>query len=140
MKKKGAKKAFKMGHTMPYSEPQNSGHEVRCYDDVMQYIAEHQDAEHRRAVVRSQLKDGIESPLLKTILKTKLYPYQREGTFFAVNAGRCLIGDDMGLGKTIQALAVAEMMAKLYDIKKVLIVSPTCRRCRIESSKRVGCN
>ncbi|MBI4689071.1 MAG: hypothetical protein HY754_02190 [Nitrospirae bacterium] len=88
--------------------PQGGGHEIRCYDDVMQYIAEHQDTEHRRTIVRSQLKDGIESPILKTVLKTKLYHYQREGALFAVNAGRCLIGDDMGLGKTIQTQSSEE--------------------------------
>lgn len=44
---------------------------------------------------------------------------------FAVQAGRCLIGDDMGLGKTIQALAAAELMSKLFQIRKVLIISPS---------------
>lgn len=104
---------------------QKNGHEIRCYDDVMAHIAEYQDAEHRRNIIKSQLKGGINSPIVKNILKTKLYPYQREGALFAVNAGRCLIGDDMGLGKTIQALAAAELMAKLFNIQKVLIVSPT---------------
>lgn len=32
--------------------PQGNGHEVRCYDDVMAYVAEHQDAEHRRGIVQ----------------------------------------------------------------------------------------
>ncbi len=105
--------------------PRNNGHEVRCYDDVMAYIAEHQDAEHRRRVIETHLKDGMDSPAFKNILKTELYPYQREGALFAVNAGRCLIGDDMGLGKTIQALAAVELMATLFNIQKVLIVSPT---------------
>ena len=107
------------------SVPRNNGHEVRCYDDVMACIAEHQDAGHRRKIITSRIKDGIKSPVFKNILKTGLYPYQREGALFAVNAGRCLIGDDMGLGKTIQALAAAELMAKLFNIGKVLIVSPT---------------
>ncbi|MEN8262142.1 MAG: DEAD/DEAH box helicase [Nitrospirota bacterium] len=176
-KKRGAKKAFKEGHVLPYSEvylsyglkrevrfkagkdapdklislantffdskgilnekhllnfpqflnrlPRNNGHEVRCYDDVMSYIAEHQDVEHRRSIIKAHIKDGINSPVFKDILKTKLYSYQREGALFAVNAGRCLIGDDMGLGKTIQALAASELMAKLFNIQKVLIVSPT---------------
>jgi len=105
--------------------PHQNGHEVRCYDDVMVYIAERQDAEYRRRVVNARLKGGIDNPIFKTILKTSLYSYQREGALFAVQAGRCLIGDDMGLGKTIQALAVAELMAFLFHIKKVLIVSPT---------------
>ena len=177
MRKRGAKKAFKEGCILPYSEvylnyglkrevrfkagkdapdklislantffdskgilkekhiidlhkflnrvPRNSGHEVRCYDDVMAYIADHQDAGHRRRIIKAHMKDGIESPVFKKILKKRLYSYQREGALFALNAGRCLIGDDMGLGKTVQALAAAELMAKLFNIQKVLIVSPT---------------
>ena len=177
MKRRGAKKAFTEGYTLPYSEvylryglkrevrfkmgkgappellslankffdpngilkenhilnfpqflnsiSQKNGHEIRCYDDVMAYIAEYQDAEYRHNIIESRLKEGINSPIVKNILKTELYHYQREGALFAVNAGRCLIGDDMGLGKTIQALAAAELMAKLFNIQKVLIVSPT---------------
>jgi len=102
-----------------------SGHELRCYDDVLAYIAEHQDAEHRRKLVETHFREGIESPAFKTAIRTELYPYQREGALFAVKAGRCLIGDDMGLGKTIQALTAAELMAGLFKIQKVLIVSPT---------------
>jgi uncharacterized protein YlaN (UPF0358 family) len=118
------------GHILNFHQflnrvPRDNGHEVRCYDDVMAYIAEHQDAEHRRNIIKSQLKTGTDSPIFKNILKTQLYPYQREGALFAVNAGRCLIGDDMGLGKTIQALATAELMAELFNIQKVLIISPT---------------
>lgn len=105
--------------------PKQSGHEVRCYDDVLAFIAEHQDAAHRQRVIAERMPEGLASPLLDTILKTALHPYQREGAFFALTAGRCLIGDDMGLGKTIQALAAAELMAELFGIRKVLIVSPT---------------
>ncbi|MBI5788301.1 MAG: DEAD/DEAH box helicase [Candidatus Schekmanbacteria bacterium] len=105
--------------------PNDNGHDLRCYDDVMAYVAEHQDAGHRHSIVQSQFKTGINSPIFESVLKTSLYPYQREGALFAVNAGRCLIGDDMGLGKTIQALTASELMAKLFDIQKVLIVSPT---------------
>ena len=102
-----------------------NGHEIRWYDDVMAYLAEHQDAAHRRALVATHLPQGADSPLLATILKTELFPYQREGALFALTAGRCLIGDDMGLGKTVQALAAAELMARLFGITKVLIISPT---------------
>jgi superfamily II DNA or RNA helicase len=105
--------------------PGNNGHEVRCYDDVMAYIAEHQDEEHRRRIIEGHFKEGVESPALATVLKTQLYPYQREGALFALRAGRCLIGDDMGLGKTVQALAAAELMAQLFRIGKVLIIAPT---------------
>ena len=54
-----------------------------------------------------------------------LYDYQREGALFAARAGRCLIGDEMGLGKTIQAIAAAEIMARLFGVERVLIVCPT---------------
>ena len=101
------------------------GHEIRCYDDVLEYIAERQDGAHRRAVVAERLADGIDSPLFDGILKTTLFPYQREGALFAVRAGRSLIGDDMGLGKTVQAIAAAELMARLFGVAKVLVVSPT---------------
>lgn len=101
------------------------GHELRCYDDVLAFISEHQDAQHRRTIVAKHFKDGLDSQIFKGVLKTDLYTYQREGALFALRAGRCLIGDDMGLGKTIQALAASELMAKLFNIQKALIVSPT---------------
>ena len=112
-------------HTFLEAIPRRNGHEVRCYDDVMAYVAECQDAVHRRAVVDARLPEGIDSPLFDGLLKTDLYPYQREGALFAVRTGRCLLGDDMGLGKTIQAIAAVELMVKLFQIGKVLIISPT---------------
>jgi len=112
-------------HRFLNAVPRDNGHEVRCYDDVMAYVAEHQDAEHRRGIVKLRAKDGIDSPIFRNLLKTDLYPYQREGALFAVEAGRSLIGDDMGLGKTLQALAAAELMAKWFGVRKVLVVSPT---------------
>ncbi|MBI4763156.1 MAG: DEAD/DEAH box helicase family protein, partial [Deltaproteobacteria bacterium] len=105
--------------------PSNNGHEVRCYDDVMASIAEQQDQDHREKMIQSHFRQGINSPIFKNIIKTNLYPYQKEGALFAVKAGRCLIGDDMGLGKTIQAITATELMAKLFGIEKVLIISPT---------------
>jgi superfamily II DNA or RNA helicase len=105
--------------------PKNNGHEVRCYDDVLEFVGERQDEEHRRTILQAHLKEGIDSAIFKNILNTSLYTYQREGALFAVKAGRCLIGDDMGLGKTVQALAAAELMANLFSIQKVLIISPT---------------
>jgi hypothetical protein len=54
------------------------GHEVRCYDDVMGFIAEHQDSAHRKDLVEALLREGIEAPLFDTLLKTQLFPYQRQ--------------------------------------------------------------
>ena len=113
--------------------PDEEVHEVRCYDDVMAFIAQHQDAAHRQAIVEARLGEGIASPLFDTVLKTALYPYQREGALFAVRAGRCLIGDDMGLGKTIQTIAAAELMAELFGVERVLVISPTSLKYQWQS-------
>jgi len=120
--------------------PRRYIHALRCYDDVMAYIAECQDAAHRRDVVDARLPEGIASPLFDALLKTDLYPYQREGALFAVRAGRCLLGDDMGLGKTIQAIAAVELMAELFTIGKVLIISPTSLKYQWQSEIEKFCN
>ena len=105
--------------------PSAPGHELRCHDDVIEYIAGRQDADHRLSLVERELPQGINSPLFDTLLHTQLYPYQREGTLFAVRTGRSLIADDMGLGKTIQAIAAADLMARFFGVARVLVISPT---------------
>ena len=100
-------------------------HEVRFYNDALEFIAMNQDAAHRLELIEERFPDGIDNPLFDNLLKTGLYSYQKEGALFAAKAGRCLIGDDMGLGKTIQALAAVELMSELFGIKRVLIISPT---------------
>lgn len=103
----------------------NLEHELRCYDDVLSFIAEAQDAAHRRMCLQKRFSEGVNSKFFEHLLKAPLYPYQREGALFAVEAGRALIADDMGLGKTLQAIAAAEILAREFGIEKVLIVCPT---------------
>src|SRR5204863_1724699 len=100
-------------------------HDVRCAEDVFAFVAEVRDAEDRRARVAEAFPRGSRSAAFKNLVKVELYDYQREGALFAARAGRCLIGDEMGLGKTIQALAAAEIMARLFGVERVLIVCPT---------------
>jgi superfamily II DNA or RNA helicase len=100
-------------------------HDLRCRDDVLAFVAEVRDAERRRQAVTEAFPRGGRSAAFKDLLRVSLYDYQRDGALFAVQAGRCLIGDEMGLGKTIQAIAAAEIMARLYGVERVLIVCPT---------------
>src|SRR5262245_26035697 len=100
-------------------------HDLRCYDDVLSFVAEVRDAERRRERLAEAFPRGIRSAAFKHLLKATLYDYQQEGALFAARAGRCLIGDEMGLGKTVQAIAAAEIMAKLFGVECVLIVCPT---------------
>ena len=101
------------------------GHEVRCYDDVMATIAELRDRDRLAESVDKAFPRGAKSAAFKRLLKTQLFPYQREGALFAARAGRSLIADDMGLGKTIQAIAAAEILSKTAGIRRVLVISPT---------------
>jgi len=101
------------------------GHDLRCYDDALDFIAEVRDRAHLKQRIDKAFLDGTESAAWNSLLKVPLYPYQREGTLFAARAGRSLIADDMGLGKTIQAIAACEILAKMVGVERVLIVCPT---------------
>ena len=99
--------------------------DLRVNDDVLAFLAELSDADERAAKLVAAFPRGIHSKAFNGLLKIPLYDYQREGVLFAARAGRCLIGDEMGLGKTAQAIAAAEVMAKLHGVERVLIVCPT---------------
>ncbi len=102
-----------------------SGHELRCYDDVWQFVAQIRDGERRNAALAQAYPKGAKDKTLAKLLKVKLYAYQAEGALFAARAGRSLIGDEMGLGKTIQAVAAAELFARHFGVRRVLVVCPT---------------
>ena len=59
------------------------------------------------------------------MLTVPLYPYQKEGTRFAVRAGKAIIADEMGLGKTLQAIASAEVYLREGLSELVLVVCPS---------------
>jgi SNF2 family DNA or RNA helicase len=101
------------------------GHELRCYEDVWQFVAQIRDGERRRQVLLAAYPKGAEDEALAQLLKVRLYPYQAEGALFASRAGRALIGDEMGLGKTIQAIAAAELFARHFGVGRVLVVCPS---------------
>ncbi len=110
-----------------------SGHELRAYDDALDFVAGRRDAERRSLVLDKVFPRGAADPKLTNLLKVPIYPYQAEGALFAVRAGRALIGDDMGLGKTIQAIAAAEILAKHFGVSKVLVICPTSLKYQWQS-------
>jgi superfamily II DNA or RNA helicase len=107
------------------AEANSIEHELRCREDVLQFVAEERDADRRRRVIEEAFPRGIRSAALKKLVKVPMYDYQVEGALFAARTGRCLIGDEMGLGKTIQAIAAAEIMARHFGVERVLVVCPT---------------
>jgi len=110
-----------------------SGHELRAYDDALDFVAGRRDAERRAAMLAQLFPRGAADPKLLGVLKAPLYPYQAEGALFAVRAGRALIGDDMGLGKTIQAIAATEILARHFGVSKVLVICPTSLKYQWQS-------
>jgi superfamily II DNA or RNA helicase len=109
------------------------GHELRAYDDALDFIAGRRDADRRAAKLEELFPRGAADPKLRAFLKVPLYPYQAEGALFAVGAGRALIGDDMGLGKTIQAIAATEILARHFGVSKVLVICPTSLKYQWQS-------
>lgn len=110
-----------------------SGHELRAYDDALDFIAGWRDAERRASKLARLFPRGAADPKLHQLLKARLYPYQAEGALFAVRAGRALIGDDMGLGKTIQAIAATEILARHFGVSRVLVICPTSLKYQWQS-------
>jgi superfamily II DNA or RNA helicase len=107
------------------SEAARFGHDVRCYEDVLGFVAEVRDQARRERVIAEAFPRGPRDPAFRRLLACTLYPYQREAALFAARAGRCLIGDEMGLGKTVEAIAAAEIMARHFGVERVLVVCPT---------------
>lgn len=116
--------AYLKFHTFLKNAPID-GHDFRCYEDAIQFIAQLRDDDQRAKRIDKEYRQGTSSTKLKSLLKVDLYPYQRKGALYAAKAGRCLIGDDMGLGKTIQAIAATEILARLSGVEKVLVICPT---------------
>ncbi|WP_346347305.1 DEAD/DEAH box helicase [Bradyrhizobium sp. dw_411] len=110
-----------------------SGHEMRAYDDALDFVAGRRDADRRAAKLAQLFPRGAADRKLQALLKAPLYPYQAEGALFAVRIGRALIGDDMGLGKTIQAIAAAEILARNFGVSKVLVICPTSLKYQWQS-------
>lgn len=109
------------------------GHELRAYDDALDFLAGCRDAQRRALALDGIFPRGAADAGLKKLLQVPLYPYQAAGALFAVRAGRALIGDEMGLGKTIQAIAAAEILARHFGVSKVLVICPTSLKYQWQS-------
>ena len=97
----------------------------RVYPDVIEYVEAYKMNEARKALVRDVFSQRMDSPVFQELVKTTLFPYQREGVIRIAEAGRILLADEMGLGKTVQAIAAVEFFARYLNVDKVLIVCPT---------------
>ncbi len=103
---------------------EHAGHDVTIYPDAEDFI-QRQLVQRRLREECETIREDVENhPLRTELLDAELLPYQLDGIAFAVGQGRAILADDMGLGKTIQGIGAAELLAKLADIRRVLIVCP----------------
>jgi len=118
---------------------ERAGFPVHVYPDAEEFIEQRllQERLQRESVaIRS---DPAGHPLRHKLLKAELLPYQMDGIAFAVGAGRAVLADDMGLGKTIQGIGVAELLARLIGIQRVLVVCPASLKSQWRSEIQRFC-
>jgi SNF2 family DNA or RNA helicase len=78
----------------------------RCYEDQM--LAE----------LRKKSRPDF------SLIKTEIFPYQKEGVEFILFRRAAIVADEMGLGKTIQAIASAVLKKQIFGFRKALVVCP----------------
>ncbi|MEM9589039.1 MAG: DEAD/DEAH box helicase, partial [Planctomycetota bacterium] len=103
---------------------EDSGYPVTVFPDAERLIQRQLVGERLRQECEAIRQRPESHPLRTELLNAELLPYQLDGIAFAAGAGRAILADDMGLGKTIQGIGVAELLAKLADIQRVLVVCP----------------
>jgi superfamily II DNA or RNA helicase/predicted nucleic acid-binding Zn finger protein len=101
-----------------------AGDDIVLYPDAEEYITIERHRRRFAKLVAEIRQAPAKHPLLKGLLKSDLLPYQLDGIAFAAGIGRAVLADDMGLGKTIQAIGVAELLARESGVSRVLIVCP----------------
>lgn len=100
------------------------GHDVVVYPDADEELQARLFRKRVADLVAEIRRNPARHPLRKELLSVELLPYQLDGIAFAVGAGRAVLADDMGLGKTIQGIGVAELLARIAGIRRVLVVAP----------------
>jgi superfamily II DNA or RNA helicase len=103
---------------------ESAGYPVHVYPDAEEFIEQRLLQKRLRSASDEIRKNPATHRLRHELLNASLLPYQLDGIAFAVGAGRAVLADDMGLGKTIQGIGVAELLARLTGIRRVLIVCP----------------
>ncbi|MBT6275425.1 MAG: DEAD/DEAH box helicase [Chromatiales bacterium] len=107
------------------SQVEQAGTHVTVYPDAEEFIAQILFRERMQSLVREIRTAPDKHPLRRELLNIELLPYQLDGIAFAAGQGRSIIADEMGLGKTVQAIGVAELLARQAGIERVLVICPT---------------
>ncbi|MCJ8503180.1 SNF2-related protein [Desulfatitalea alkaliphila] len=109
------------------------GAKIILYPDAEEFIQQSLLRARMTAVAEEIRKDPEAHPLRRSLLKTKMRPYQLDGIAFAAGADRAILADDMGLDKTNQGISVVELLARQAPVSKVLIICPASVRSQWRS-------
>ena len=107
---------------------ENSSREIRKAIRVSDAVFELADKlRHRQNNKRIQEKYALN--LRKAageaeFLRYPLYDYQIDGMLHLAFTERAMLADEMGLGKTVQAIAAANVLHDIHNIKRVLVICP----------------
>ncbi|MGB7347717.1 MAG: DEAD/DEAH box helicase [Pirellulaceae bacterium] len=103
---------------------EETGYDLTIFPDAEAFI-QRQLVQERVKRQCDKIREDVQNhPLRTELLDAELLPYQLDGIAFAAGAGRAILADDMGLGKTIQGIGIAELLANLAEISRVLVVCP----------------
>ncbi len=103
---------------------ETAGYDVTIFPDAEAFL-QRRLTQNRLKQQCDEIRENVENhPFRTELLDAELLPYQLDGIAFSVGAGRAILADDMGLGKTIQGIGAAELLARLAEIRRVLIVCP----------------
>ena len=116
------------------------GQECVVFPDAEEFIQLRLFQHRVRSKMDAIRREPADHPLRTSLLKTPLLPYQLDGIAFAARAGRAILADDMGLGKTIQAVGVAEVLAREAEVNKVLVVCPASLKSQWRSEIQRFCS
>ncbi len=119
---------------------ERDGHPVVIYPDAEQWIQQRLHDQNIAGLVQEIRRRPDKHELRNTLLRVPLLPYQLDGIAFAIGAGRAVLADDMGLGKTIQGIGVAELLAQVVGIKRVLVICPTSLKAQWRSEIHRFCD
>jgi len=121
-------------HFKKKSYIENEETEIKAFLDFIEKAAEYETI-CIRPEVKEKVELAFEQSMLRkleldhkpnySLIKTELFPYQKEGVEFVLFKKAAIIADEMGLGKTVQASAAAIFKKQIFGFKKTLVVCPS---------------
>jgi len=121
------------------AEVQKVPEQIKILSDALEFIDREQERAalaQRERLLLAQLDAGQMPAEMVNLVRVRLYDYQLRGAVFLACRCRSILGDDMGLGKTIQAIAAVELLARLRDLSRVLVITPASVKYQWESELR----